>query len=102
LKDAVIVPQAALIQAARGTIVYVVQDGKAVQRPVKQVAGQNGEAAITGLNVGESVVVDGKQNLRPGALVVERPKEAKTNMPAPETAGNKAASPAGTSSRSAP
>jgi RND family efflux transporter MFP subunit len=102
LKDAVVVPQAALIQAARGTLVYVVQDGKAVQRPVKQVAGQNGEAAVTGLNVGESVVVDGKQNLRPGALVVERPKEAKTGTPAPETAATKAPSPAGTSSRNAP
>ncbi|MEI7514271.1 MAG: efflux RND transporter periplasmic adaptor subunit [Betaproteobacteria bacterium] len=77
LKDAVVVPQAALIQSARGTIVYVVQDGKAVLRPVKQVAGQSGEAAITGVTVGESVVVEGKQNLRPGTLVVERPKEAK-------------------------
>jgi RND family efflux transporter MFP subunit len=82
VKDAVIVPQAALIQSARGTIVYVVEDGKAVVRPVKQVAGQSGEAAITGVTEGEVVVVDGKQNLRPGSLVVEKPKEPKAGASA--------------------
>ncbi len=104
LKDAVIVPQAALIQSARGTIVYVVEEGKALLRPVKQVAGQSGEAAITGVAEGESVVVDGKQNLRPGALVVERPKEAKSGASAPAAGSSAAAAPtpAATSSRSAP
>ena len=86
LKDAVIVPQAALIQSVRGTIVYVVEDGKAVMRPVKQVAGQNGEAAITGVAEGEAVVVEGKQNLRPGALVTERPKEPKAGASAAASA----------------
>ncbi len=83
LKDTVVVPQAALIQSSRGTIVYVVEDGKALLKPIKQVSSQNGEAAITGINAGDSVVVDGKQNLRPGALVVERTKEAKTGAPSP-------------------
>lgn len=108
VKDAVIVPQAALIQSARGTIVYVVEDGKAVMRPVKQVAGQSGEAAITGITEGDAVVVEGKQNVRPGALVVERPKEAKPGASAPASApaaGSGAATApvsAGASSRSAP
>jgi len=104
LKDAVIVPQAALIQSARGTIVYVVEDGKALLKPVKQVGGQSGEAAVTGIAAGESVVVDGKQNLRPGSLVVERPKEAKPGASAPAAGSTSAAasSPAGASSRSAP
>jgi hypothetical protein len=108
LKDAVLVPQAALIQGARGTIVYVVEDGKAVMRPVKQVAGQSGEAAITGVTAGESVVVDGKQNVRPGATLVERPKEAKAGAPAPPAATASAgaseavSAPAGASSRGAP
>ena len=83
VKDAVVVPQAALIQSARGPVVYVVDAGKAVMRPVKQVAGQYGEAAITGVTEGEIVVVDGKQNLRPGSLVVEKPKEPKTGASAP-------------------
>jgi len=107
LKDAVVVPQAALIQSARGTILYVVEDGKAVVRPVKQVAGQSGEAAVTGLAAGDTVVVEGKQNLRPGSLVVERPKEAKAAASAPGPAGASASAmataPAVTpSSRSAP
>lgn len=103
LKDAVLVPQAALIQSARGTIVYVVEDGKALMKPVKQVAGQSGEAAITGIAAGESVVVDGKQNLRPGSVVVERPKEAKPGASAPAAGASASApTPAGASSRSAP
>jgi len=104
LKDAVLVPQAALIQSARGTIVYVVEDGKAVMRPVKQVAGQSGEAAITGIAAGESVVVDGKQNVRPGSSLVERPKEAKpaASAPAASAASASASAPAVASSRSAP
>jgi RND family efflux transporter MFP subunit len=97
VKDAVIVPQAALIQSARGTIVYVVEDGKAVMRPVKQVAGQSGEAAITGVTEGDTVVVDGKQNLRPGALVVEKPKEPKAAASA-AAPGSAPAAPSGTAS----
>ena len=95
LKDAVVVPQAALIQSARGTIVYVVEDGKAVLRPVKQVGAQNGEAAITGIVAGDTVVVDGKQNLRPGSVVVERAKDPKASASSP------AASASGTASATA-
>jgi len=104
LKDAVVVPQVALIQSARGTIVYVVEEGKAVMRPVKQVGGQNGEAAITGISAGDTVVVDGKQNLRPGSLVVERAKEPKTGASGPAAGASRAASaaPAAAASRTTP
>ena len=104
LKDAVVVPQAALIQSARGTIVYLVEDGKAVLRPVKQVGGQSGEAAITGIAAGDTVVVEGKQNLRPGSLVVERAKEPKAgaSSPAAGASGATGATPAATASRTAP
>ena len=90
LKEAVIVPQAAIIQGARGTIVYVVEDGKAVMRPIKQLMGQNGEAAVTGLKAGETVVLDGKQNVRPGSVVVERAKDPKANAPAGVASGSRA------------
>ena len=104
LKDAVVVPQVALIQSARGTIVYVVEDGKAVLRPVKQVGGQSGEAAITGIVAGDTVVVDGKQNLRPGSLVVERAKEPKAgaSSAAAGTSVGASPAPAGAASRAAP
>jgi len=72
LKDAVTVPQAAVIQNAKGTIVYVVEDGKAVQRPVQVLAVDGDDAAVSGVKVGEKIVLDGRQNLRPGAAVTEK------------------------------
>ena len=72
LKDAVVVPQASLIQGQRGSIVYAVLAGAAVARPVQIVYTQGDLAAVTGVTVGESIVVDGRQNLRPGVAVVER------------------------------
>ncbi len=104
LKDAVVVPQVALIQSARGTIVYLVEDGKAALRPVKQVGGQNGEAAIIGIAAGDTVVVDGKQNLRPGSLVVERAKDPKTGASSPGAgaSGASSAAPGAAAPRSTP
>ncbi len=79
LKDAVVVPLAAIIQGARGTIVYVVEDGKAVLRPIKQVYAEGADAAITGVKSGETIVMDGKQNLRPNVPVVERVPDPKNS-----------------------
>jgi len=77
LKDAVVVPQAAIIQAARGTIVYLKEDGKAVQKPVQVVYAQGLDAAVTGVKADDWVVLDGKQNLRPGTPLLERAPEGK-------------------------
>lgn len=78
LKDVVVVPQAAIIQAARGPIVYVMADGKAVQKPVQLLYAQGLDAAVGGVKSGEVVVLDGKQNLRPGTPLLERkPEQAK-------------------------
>lgn len=74
IKDAVVVPQAALIQSARGTVVYVVEEGKAVLKPVQLIDAQVNEAAVTGVKAGDAIVLDGRQNLRPGTPVVERAK----------------------------
>ena len=73
LKDATVVPQAALIQGARGRGVYVVDGGnKATLRPVEMVHAAGLDAVVTGVKPGERIVVDGRQNLRPGSTVVER------------------------------
>jgi RND family efflux transporter MFP subunit len=77
LKDVAVVPQSAIVQGTRGTIVYVVQDGKANMRPIKQVYGEAGDAAVTGVKPGEVIVLDGKQNVRPNSPVVERAREPK-------------------------
>ncbi|SHM63799.1 efflux RND transporter periplasmic adaptor subunit [Rhizobacter sp. OV335] len=73
LKGATVVPQASLIQGPRGNIVYTVDDGgKAVARPIVVVQAAGTDAVVTGVQPGERIVVDGRQNLRPGAPVVER------------------------------
>ncbi len=73
LKGAVVIPQAAIVQGARGRTVYVVDaDGKAAVRPVELLHAAGQDAVVTGLQPGERVIVEGRQNVRPGAAVVER------------------------------
>jgi len=88
IKGAIVLPQAAIIPSARGAIVYVVEDGKASMRPVQLVYAQGEEAAVTGVKVGEFVVVDGKQNLRPNTPVVERVSAPKDGASGPAPAGD--------------
>ena len=75
LKDAVVIPQAAIVQGARGTVVFVAETGKAALRPVQVLATQGEDAAVSGLRPGERVILDGRQNVRPGSPVIERPRE---------------------------
>ncbi len=73
MAGALVVPQAALIQNPRGKFVYVVDgSGKAAQRPVELKYAAGLDAVVTGVKPGERVVVDGRQNLRPGSAVVDR------------------------------
>ncbi len=72
IKDAIVIPTAAIIQTARGAIVYTTAQGKAQSRPVQVLAMQGEEAAVSGVNAGDRVVLEGRQNLRPDAPVVER------------------------------
>jgi RND family efflux transporter MFP subunit len=73
LKGASVIPQAAIIQSPRGKMVYVVDAAKkASPRPVEVLYAEGADAAVSGLRGDERIVVDGRQNLRPGASVVER------------------------------
>jgi RND family efflux transporter MFP subunit len=94
LKDATTLPQAAIVQGPRGTIVYVLDNGKARLQPVKVVYAEAAEAAVTGIQPGDMVVMDGKQNVRPGSPLVERAKEPKSgaSAAAPADASKPAAS----------
>jgi RND family efflux transporter MFP subunit len=70
IKDAVVVPQNAIITNAQGTFVYVLdQDHSARQVPVQRLHGFGLDAAVSGLTGSEQVITDGKQNVRPGAKV---------------------------------
>lgn len=93
LKDALIVPEAAIVQNTRGTIVYTVENDKAVLRKIEVLATQAGEAAVAGVVAGDRVVLDGRQNLRPDAAVVER------GQPGANPDGGGGAAPAGTKPR---
>ena len=73
LKGASVIPQAAVIESPRGKIVYVVDaESKARPRPVELVYASGEEAVVSGVKPGERIVLDGRQNLRPGATVIER------------------------------
>ncbi|MET3134004.1 multidrug efflux system membrane fusion protein [Oxalobacteraceae bacterium GrIS 1.11] len=70
LKGALVVPQAAIIGNTLGTFVYTMEADHSVQmRPVTRLYAFGLNAAVSGLVGTEKVVVDGKQNLRPGAKV---------------------------------
>ena len=75
LKNAVVIPTSAVIQTVKGMIVYVAANDKASLRPVTVLATQGDDSAVTGVQAGERVVLDGRQNLRPDSAVVERRKE---------------------------
>lgn len=88
LPGAIVVPQSAIIQTVRGSIVYAIEDAKAALKPVKILYSAGAEAVVSGLDDNMVVVTDGKQNLRPGASVVERQPQtaAKSDTSAPAKA----------------
>jgi len=69
-QEKVLVPQSALIADQGGVYVFVVEDGKAVQKRVK-TGGASGTGVVIdeGLAGGELVIVDRLQAVRPGAPV---------------------------------
>jgi multidrug efflux system membrane fusion protein len=70
IKDAVVIPQAAIIINAKGTYVYVVEkDQTARLVPVQRLHGFGLNTAVSGLTGDEQVITEGKQNLRPGGKV---------------------------------
>lgn len=70
LKNAVVIPQTAIITATNGTFVYVLGEGNAARQvPVQRVYAFGDRAAVTGLKGDEQVITEGKQNLRPGGKV---------------------------------
>jgi RND family efflux transporter MFP subunit len=70
IKDAVVVPQSAIITNAQGTFVYVLnEDHSARQVPVQRLYGAGTDAAVSGLTGNEQIITEGKQNVRPGGKV---------------------------------
>jgi len=63
--------EAALIQGVKGDVVFVARaDGRAELRQVKVLQAAGADAVVQGVEAGERIVVDGRQNLRDGTPVV--------------------------------
>ena len=78
IKDAIVVPQDAIIVGAKAKSVYVVDaDGKAALRQVTVLHSFGSDVVVTGIEAGAKVILEGKQNLRTGALVKELKEDGK-------------------------
>ena len=80
LGDAIVIPQSAIINNTRGTVVYIVDaDQSARQVPVARLHAFGASAVVSGLSGSEQVITEGKQHLRPGGKVkVAGPDGART------------------------
>jgi RND family efflux transporter MFP subunit len=94
LKDAIAVPSEAIVISPKGRVIYLVdKDDKVQSKPIKVIYEYQGSAVISGIEAGSRVIVEGKQNLRPGSKIREAkkqtpaaaPAKAATPTPAPET-----------------
>jgi RND family efflux transporter MFP subunit len=71
-KNVLVVPSQAVVTNARGDQVFVVDaENTVAMKPVKVQTQSQGFAVISGINAGDKVVVEGKQNLRPNTKVKE-------------------------------
>jgi len=70
IENATVLPASALMMLADGSSVYVVDDErKAARRKVEAVYNFGTQVVVRGVEPGEQVVIEGKQNVRPGGKV---------------------------------
>lgn len=83
IPGAIVIPQSALIIRGSERTVYVVKADTTVEpRPVQPRYNDDESVVVEGLQAGEKVVVEGKQNLRPGSTVRETPYAPPRRAPA--------------------
>jgi len=96
LEGATVIPAAALMMLAEGTSVYVIDANQtAARRKVQALHTFGTQVAVRGVEPGEQVVIEGKQNVRPGGKVrldsAAQPQQ-RPNGNAPEATPGSAAS----------
>ncbi|CAN7645804.1 efflux RND transporter periplasmic adaptor subunit [Variovorax sp. LjRoot84] len=70
IEGATVVPAAAIMMLTEGSSVYVVDANKtAARRKVETLHSFGTQVAVRGVEPGEQVVIEGKQNVRPGGKV---------------------------------
>ena len=96
--DAIVVPQRAVQQGAKGHFAWVIdKEGKAEMRPLTVGSWDGGDwIVLEGLSAGEQLVVDGAMRLTPGAVakVVAQAAAAPSGAAAAGSAASPAAAPA--------
>ena len=96
LEGATVIPAAAIMMLAEGSSVYVVDaEHKATRRKVQALHTFGTQVAVRGVEPGEQVVIEGKQNVRPGGKVrldSAAPPQQRPNGNAPEATPGSAAS----------
>jgi membrane fusion protein (multidrug efflux system) len=90
-RDAVLVPQLAVLQSDQGRIVWIVgADGKAAPRPVEVAGASNNQwIVVNGLKAGDQIIVDNLMKVRPGAAVAPHPPGPPAGAPAAAAPGAK-------------
>jgi multidrug efflux system membrane fusion protein len=84
IRDGVVVPIAAVITGPTGRIVYVAKDDSVQPRRVEIDQAFGDQAVVRGLQAGERVVVEGKQNLRAGSRIrLERAQQPNSGAALP-------------------
>jgi multidrug efflux system membrane fusion protein len=96
-KNAIVVPAAVIQHGPNGTFAYVVNpDSTAAMRPVTVMAIQGEQAIVSkGLQAGETVVVEGQAQLRPGSHMATKPADSAGAGAAGSAGATGSASPAG-------
>lgn len=75
-QNQLMIPRYAILERERGRVVFVAQDGKAVERNIETGASSEGQVQVLkGLSTGEQIVVVGQQKLTPGEPIDVRPSE---------------------------
>ena len=70
IKNAIILPTAAVIEDSDGAFIYIVQDDQVVKTEITILEAQSDETAIEGeVNAGDQVVVNGQLTLEDGSKV---------------------------------
>jgi multidrug efflux system membrane fusion protein len=84
VRNVLALPTVAVNQGPKGSFAYVIEDDKAVLRPLEVELGQDEITVVrSGVEPGDAVVVEGQGSLRPGAKVRVRPVPASATVTAP-------------------
>jgi membrane fusion protein (multidrug efflux system) len=77
LEDQVVIPQASILRDESGFSVYVVEDGRAVQRAVEPGPSNDGQTVIvSGLRVGDELITSGQTTVTEGDAVAIVPSNS--------------------------